>query len=363
MTTRLWGGAALATVACVVAAAPRDAQAQVTEETKKKAREYYDRGQTAYNLGRFDDAITEFSKGFEIYPEPVFLYNIAQSHRQKGEWERAKFFYKRYLSLAPTASNKAEVEKRIVEMDEEIAKARLPKQPDKTPDRPDTPPDTQPQGQGETPPDTQPQGETPPSEPATEINTHDGPDITSGVVRPHPIFLSASAGPTFVSFGSDLSVPTQVAASVSAGYLFTSGKLGVGAGVGFDFTNIPWSNDTGSEELSGTATFLGLGANVRLLYAVTAKIDIRLEAGAGVTWWTGLERGNPFTNGGEASEDGPVPMFSFRGAFGIDYHVTPALALGLTPIAFSGISKPENTSDDVERIQKIDILVGIAYSL
>jgi tetratricopeptide (TPR) repeat protein len=67
----------------------------------REAKAYADRGIQAYNLGRFTDAIAEFEKAYELDPAPVFLFNIAQSHRQSGNTERAAFFYRRFLRAAP----------------------------------------------------------------------------------------------------------------------------------------------------------------------------------------------------------------------------------------------------------------------
>jgi tetratricopeptide (TPR) repeat protein len=75
---------------------------------------------TAYNLGHFQEAIEEFEKAYEIRSEPIFLYNIAQSHRQNGNPQRAIFFYRRYVEADPSSKKRAEVEKRIADMQSEL---------------------------------------------------------------------------------------------------------------------------------------------------------------------------------------------------------------------------------------------------
>ncbi|MBI4508978.1 MAG: tetratricopeptide repeat protein [Deltaproteobacteria bacterium] len=116
----------LSTVVVLLAAglpvsAPR-VHAAPPSDAAKEARSQYEKGQTAYNLGRFDEAITHFSKGYEIKPDPVFLYNIAQSFRQIGNLERAIFFYKRFVSTAPDAPNRSDVEKKIADLEAQLKK-------------------------------------------------------------------------------------------------------------------------------------------------------------------------------------------------------------------------------------------------
>lgn len=56
--------------------------------------------QKDYQLGRFTEAIPKYERVFELTSHPSLLFNIAQCHRQLGNWERAAFFYDRYLSTA-----------------------------------------------------------------------------------------------------------------------------------------------------------------------------------------------------------------------------------------------------------------------
>jgi tetratricopeptide (TPR) repeat protein len=370
MMTRLRTGAALVGVTCVVAAAPGLAHGQATPDQKKKAKEHYEKGTTHYNLGRFDEAVDEFTKAFELYPEPVFLYNIAQSYRMKENWERARFFYKRYLSLAPDAKNRADVEARIAEMDAELAKAKTPPT---TP--PVTPPVTTPTGPT-TPPVTTPPTTTTPTTPPTGTDTAQsgttGSDTSVGAVvstggegsvlgeyrRDKPLRLAVTAGPAFVSLGNGPNVPVQAAFVLDAGYLFTRGKLGLGAGTSFGYTAVPW--EVGSE--SGSAGLLNWAVVGQGAYAVARKLDLRAELGVGITWFTGLEAHNPFTSAGQAA-DGPVPMFAVRAGLGVEYHLGGGLSIALSPVVFARSSGPKNINDKINKIQQFDILVGIGYSL
>jgi tetratricopeptide (TPR) repeat protein len=95
---------------------------------KPSAESYYKKGKKAYTLGHFDDAIAEFEKAYEIEPEPIFIFNIAQSHKQNGNYQRALFFYRRYLQEAPGANDRAEVEEKMRALEAQLAeKSAAPK--------------------------------------------------------------------------------------------------------------------------------------------------------------------------------------------------------------------------------------------
>ena len=91
---------------------------------KQAVQTHYNQGMKQYTLGHFPEAIEEFSKAYDLKPEPIFLYNIAQSHRQNKNPERAAFFYRRYLEAEPRAKNRDEVEKRIKDMEKLLAEEK-----------------------------------------------------------------------------------------------------------------------------------------------------------------------------------------------------------------------------------------------
>ena len=81
-------------------------QGHAQSHAKQTAESHYEKGMKAYTLGHFPEAIEEFEKAYEMRSEPIFLYNIAQSHRQNNVPQRALFFYRRYLEADPNAKNR-----------------------------------------------------------------------------------------------------------------------------------------------------------------------------------------------------------------------------------------------------------------
>lgn len=98
------------------APAPAPPPAPTPEQTRAEAKALYEKGNTHYNLGEYDEAIEAFKKAYELSQAPGLLFNIAQSFRLKKDYEQASHFYETYLRLKPDAPNRADVEARIAEM-------------------------------------------------------------------------------------------------------------------------------------------------------------------------------------------------------------------------------------------------------
>jgi tetratricopeptide (TPR) repeat protein len=116
-------------IAALVVSLAGAAHAQPTTppsaDARASARLHYEAGKRKYSLGQFDAAVQEFQAAYEAVGDAVILFNIAQSYRFAGNHERALFFYKSYLRENPP--NRAEVEKRIAELTETVAREQREK--------------------------------------------------------------------------------------------------------------------------------------------------------------------------------------------------------------------------------------------
>jgi tetratricopeptide (TPR) repeat protein len=176
---RLWlTGIALA-IACGVAFA---------QPAAKVAEDHFNRGNTAYNLGRFDEAVEHFTKAYEAWPRPEFLYNIAQSYRLARNCKQSLHFYKRFRSLKEadtanplSAKKREEVERFISQLTECAAKADTTAntQPDTIaqPDKGATPGSTATPAAGVTPTATNPMEA---EEPETDESEDQQPSSSGG---------------------------------------------------------------------------------------------------------------------------------------------------------------------------------------
>jgi tetratricopeptide (TPR) repeat protein len=95
---------------------------------KKKAKEHFVKAESDYRLGRFKDALDEYSKAYEAAPLAGFLFNIGQCHRMLGNHERAIFFYRGYLREKPKARNRTMIEQLITSSQKEIEREKKRKE-------------------------------------------------------------------------------------------------------------------------------------------------------------------------------------------------------------------------------------------
>lgn len=74
----------------------------------------------AYDLGDFKRAVEGYKAAYEAKPDPVLLYNIAQSYRLAKDFEQAVFFYRSYMRRLPDAPNRADVEARVALLEKQL---------------------------------------------------------------------------------------------------------------------------------------------------------------------------------------------------------------------------------------------------
>lgn len=98
------------------------------------AKAHYQDGTKRYNLGEYEQALTEFKAAYLAKPDPVFLFNIGQCQRQLGLWDAAEKSYRGYLRESPSlaAKNREEVKKLISEMETAVRENRAKQPPQGT---------------------------------------------------------------------------------------------------------------------------------------------------------------------------------------------------------------------------------------
>jgi len=215
------------------------AVAQPSGAQVQAAQEFFTRGNTAYNLGHFDEAAELFEKAYEAWPQPEFLYNIAQSYRLGVHCKKALHFYKRFRSLmdqgtgTPLSSKKREeVERFIAELTECVANA------DRTAvAQPDT--IVKPQS---TPPGATPPAPIPEPAPKAEPKDNDGGDEVVRQpehVSPQRVVARLTGGVAMISAG-DLSIPVQPVIGLIGGYPIHLAPLTLELGAALSYTPLPY---------------------------------------------------------------------------------------------------------------------------
>jgi hypothetical protein len=347
------------------------------EAAKKAAKPHYDKGAAEYNLGHFADAIIEFEKAYELDPAPILLFNIAQAHRQNGDNERAAFFYRRYLEQAPDAENRADVEKRIKDLESVMQQqADVKRRPPTEVSNGDQ--KTQPGHQPTTPPPvtvapvasvatpTAVSGNTAVVVETTPTTTQAAPPtVTAGPVveAPARIRMWVAAGPAFPSFsGRDLHEPALFSMRLGASYSFDLGTAGV-VDVGGSLSYAPMTyTTTTSPSTNQGAGFFGVLATGTYRYKLVSTLEVLGELGVGAVWWSGLGDNNPFTVDGSGAS-GPVPMPTLLLGAGLIYHLPGRWVVFGEPAFLISKTTSDGLSSAVSSVSRFDLAVGIGYSM
>ena len=70
------------------------------------ARDQVKQAAAAYNLGHFDEAAEHYEEAYRLVPDPILLFNIAQSYRLGGKPDKALNAYRSFLRTSgPDAPN------------------------------------------------------------------------------------------------------------------------------------------------------------------------------------------------------------------------------------------------------------------
>src|SRR5256885_5820039 len=86
-------------IAWILAAMAVCASAGAGADTAAEAKAHWERGVTAYGLGRFAIAAQEYEAAYELKPQPSLLYNAAQAHRLAGHKAKALLLYQLCVRL------------------------------------------------------------------------------------------------------------------------------------------------------------------------------------------------------------------------------------------------------------------------
>src|SRR5262245_18544407 len=131
--------AAAALAALVTAVVPalvgsgRAAAGQAVDEAaarRDEAKAAFGRGNAAYNLGKYADAIAEFERAYALSRVPEILFNLGQCYRKQWEADlrselgrRALHYYEALLREAPSSKVRPDAEHFVAELAPAVAAA------------------------------------------------------------------------------------------------------------------------------------------------------------------------------------------------------------------------------------------------
>ena len=115
----------LAPVVLILGAlAPAALHAQTEAEKKSQAKDLYERATRLYDVGKYGEAINAYEQAYLLIEDPALLFNIGQAYRLWDRPEEAVRAYKNYLRKRPDARNRADVERKIADLERTIEERR-----------------------------------------------------------------------------------------------------------------------------------------------------------------------------------------------------------------------------------------------
>lgn len=95
----------------ILVGTPAVAAPAANESSAQVASAHYETGLALFELKRFEEAVSEFRKAYEVEARPDFLLQIGRSYEQLQQTDKALYFFKRFLQKAPASDpSRAEVE-------------------------------------------------------------------------------------------------------------------------------------------------------------------------------------------------------------------------------------------------------------
>ena len=354
----LWVAALVAAVSITFSAGPARA------DDADQARDLFTQGNTLFDIGQFDKAIDAWQRGYQLKNDPGFLYNIAQAYRTMGDAQKAIFFYKRYLSNAPKAHNRAEVEQKIDALSKQLAAQEQNREsPPTGPTAPGVTGAIEP-APSVNPPPAAPGSTVPPpvaetAPPAPVMPSGPGePNAAVAVTppaggRPRRVDLGAAIGfDTWASGLRDHAQPS-FAFTLSGGYTFgrPNAELRFRLGALFGYTFL--------KEAAGRDSFVWAAVDPTMVIRVTPRVRLVADLAIGFLSITGLTANSALLSSSMFTVTGAQTLSLVRLGAGVAYDLTPSLSVFFWPAIADSAKKQYFYSS----ISRVEILAGLSVRL
>lgn len=104
-----------------------DSAAASKAAADKEARQLFEEGKQAFARGEMDVAIAKWEAGYAAKPTAEFQFNLAQAELKAERPDKAAEHLRKYLQEAPKATNRAEVESALKDIDAAAVRAESQK--------------------------------------------------------------------------------------------------------------------------------------------------------------------------------------------------------------------------------------------
>lgn len=104
---------------------PADNFIGTDEKRQELFRSHIERAGALFKAADYDGAISEYWLAYELKPQSIIVFNVAQAHRKAERWVEAQTLYERYLREEPRSPIAGEVEGYITEAQERLRAQQL----------------------------------------------------------------------------------------------------------------------------------------------------------------------------------------------------------------------------------------------
>ncbi|MBK6580146.1 MAG: tetratricopeptide repeat protein [Sandaracinaceae bacterium] len=93
-------------------------------DNEEEARALFIAGRSAFDQGRFEEALSHFKRSYELSGRPELLYNIGTAADRVGRLEEAITAFRSYLEGSPDSPRRPQIEARLEVLDQQLANQR-----------------------------------------------------------------------------------------------------------------------------------------------------------------------------------------------------------------------------------------------
>lgn len=105
----------------IAVASSASAQPATDDATRARALELFRASDAKYKTGQFEDAAQLLRASYDLYPEPLILYNLGRALEGMGDFAGAVEQYERYLATATDIPDRGAIERRITTLRAQLA--------------------------------------------------------------------------------------------------------------------------------------------------------------------------------------------------------------------------------------------------
>jgi tetratricopeptide (TPR) repeat protein len=111
-------------IAIALSARIHVAAAQPEPPEKQRALQLFAESDQHYKAGEFEQAADLLRQAYDLYPEPLLLYNLARALEGLGDVEGAITEYERYLASNATIDDRGAIERRVATLKAQVEAAK-----------------------------------------------------------------------------------------------------------------------------------------------------------------------------------------------------------------------------------------------